>query len=586
MIVSGIALAIVALLGWVWLARGFFSAFLNLICCIAAGAIAFAVWEPIAYLVLGKLNGNDAWGSATWAFSLALPFAVSMAILRAIVDKCTPANVKFDAVTNAVGGGVCGAMSGIITAGILIISMGFLRVDRDFLGYTPIEQQANGTLQVESSLMFPVDKMTAGLYKFVSNGTLASADPLARWYPDLVYVPGTMRISYGDGKARNTINIKDFDVWTRFTVGGKDTQFRDLLADEWNRQPQDVKDTEGEAFPSGTRLEGFVLNFQPSARERSGSVVIGNGQVRLLLEKAGEAPEYKTVYPITILSQAATEKRMYARFRFDAPETFISSVGGASETQMGFEFPVPPGYEPIALYVKNSRVAIPADKKPTVFASAAERDQAVDGGAIFREPSEGSSITEHNKPRGAANAQISEDELGVRITAQMGFVIQSGIERSMRVDGSNVVEGHEIYEKSLIAKGSGAPKELRIEKYQTKPDIVIVQIDVTNGQPLSWVGKVSIASNSQMAAQLVDTDGQAYEPIGYVYEEHERHITVHFNRSQPLRNITDIPMLSQTRQDQKLKLIFDVSKGVKLAQFRVGSTTLHTFKPPMPTVDR
>lgn len=580
MIASGIAIAIVALLAWIWLSRGFFPAFLNLICCIAAGAIAFAFWEPIAYVLLDQFNGNDAVAGTIWGISLALPFAAAMVVLRVAVDRCCPANVRFGAATNWVGGAVCGAAAGIITAGIVIISMGFLRVDRAFLGYTLVTQQANGSLKYDSGLIFPVDKITAGFYKRTSTAALASSAPLARWYPDLEYVPATSRISFGDGKARNTINLKDLEVWGRFTVGDATTSLSDSLADDWNKTVQAVTDLDGSPYPPGTRLEGFVINFQPSARERSGSVVIGNAQIRVLAEKAGEDPQYMTIHPISIISQAQSQKRSFGRFRFDAPDTFVSSVGGASETRMGFEFPIPPGYEPIALYVKNTRLAIRKDDQAVAYPDRQARDRAIRNGSMLDQPAE----LVNGYTTVTTGAGRNDQELGVLISPQLRFIIQRGSERSLKAEDQSVVEGHEVYEIDVLKRFIGVPRSLQINQYMVKPDTVIVQVDVTVGQPLSWGGKVAIGADSRgTGPQLLDSDGQVYEPVGFVYDDGKLR-TVHFNRSQPIRSALDLPTLSLSRQDQKLTLIFDVSKGVKLSKFRVGSTVLHEFKPPKPTV--
>ena len=91
MILAALALVIILLIGYTWMLRGFFSAFLHMICVFAAAAIAFAVWEPIAYMLLeqGGLLENSA-----WAIGLGLPFAVALIPIRLIFDKIIPANVK------------------------------------------------------------------------------------------------------------------------------------------------------------------------------------------------------------------------------------------------------------------------------------------------------------------------------------------------------------------------------------------------------------------------------------------------------------------------------------------------------------
>ncbi|MCK6477701.1 MAG: hypothetical protein L6Q35_12825 [Phycisphaerales bacterium] len=584
MIMTGLAVAVVALLGWIWLTRGFFPAFLNLACCVAAGAIAFGVWEPLAYMLLSKFEGNGGLGGVVWAVALALPFAVSMAILRAATDAACPANMKFDVATNSIGGGVCGALAGVITSGILILSLGHLRVERDFMGYSPMTQQANGSLKHDKALLVPVDRLTAGFYKLVSNGSLATAEPLAKWYPDLEYVGPANRISFGEGKARNTIAPKDFEVWRRFTVGTKETSLADLLKDDWEPAvSQSVADVKGEQYPAGSTLEGFVLNFQPSAREQGGAVVVGNSQLRLLLEKPGSKPEHKVVYPVSVISQVGPEKVTFGRFRFNVPKTFITSVGGASETRMGFEFVCPPGFQPIALYVKNTRVNIPPASKPALtFDSASARDAAIRSGALFEQPAEGDSPTPvRQEPRGPDN----EREMGIMVTAQLPYVLQRGTERGMATDEDAIVEGQETFELARLQKNRGIDRNLRLDQFQTKRDTVLVQIKVEGGQRLTWLGKVPVVESTP-APQLVDTDGQVYEAVGYVFEDQDKYVTYRFNRGQPIRMMADLPAISAQRKDQKLTLVFDVSRGVKLAKFQVGSDVIHEFKPPMPTTER
>ncbi|HLO39782.1 MAG TPA: CvpA family protein [Phycisphaerales bacterium] len=587
MVLNLVVIVVIALLGWVWLTRGFFSAFLNLVACVLAGAIAFGVWEPLAYFLLTKLDGNSAWGGTVWAVSLAIPFAVSMALLRAGLDAACPSNMKFSTAVDSVGGGVCGALSGLIASGIILLSGAFLRLETSFGGYEPVGQQPNGSLRTDAGLWVPADRLTAAFYKTASNGSLSTATPLAKYYPDLEYVPYAMRISFGDGKARNTIALKDFDVWRRFTVGDKNSSLADALKDDWNPTvSQNVTDINESPYPAGTVLHGFVLNFQPSARERSGSVVLGNAQLRLLLENTARKGDYRTVYPVSVICQAKPDKRAFARFRFDAPNTYVSSTGGSAEARMGFEFPVPPGYEPIALYVKNTRVELPESKKPVAYSSAQDRDARIRNGSIFDIPAEEDSITSNRATRPAVQSQNQDArDLGILIGPQLGFIMQRGTERGLTTEDEAVVEGQETYEIAMFRNTRGIERSLQINKFLERPDTVIVQFSAEAGKPMTWLGKVGVDKGTP-APTLVDTDGQTYEPVGYIYDEQDKLRTVRFNRGQPMRTMDDLPSMSTSRQDQKLTLIYDVSKGVKLDKLVVGTTVIHQFKPALPTVNR
>ena len=111
-----IIIVLVAFIAYMWSQEGLFSSIIHLVCTVIAGAVAFAVWEPLAYIMLGVRE------DIAWSVSLAIPFLVTLGLLRVAMDKAIPHNIKFNNVTNLVGGGVFGVGSGIISVGILVIS--------------------------------------------------------------------------------------------------------------------------------------------------------------------------------------------------------------------------------------------------------------------------------------------------------------------------------------------------------------------------------------------------------------------------------------------------------------------------------
>src|SRR5690606_23553448 len=140
MFIALLSAVVVLASAYIWLTRGFFSAMINMVCVIVAGAIAFGVVEPLAYLILDAAPERGFMSiirDAAWALALALPFAVSVVVLRLSVDKLLPHNTKLQGSADYAGGLVCGGASGVITAGIMVMSIGFLRVDTAFMGYQP-----------------------------------------------------------------------------------------------------------------------------------------------------------------------------------------------------------------------------------------------------------------------------------------------------------------------------------------------------------------------------------------------------------------------------------------------------------------
>ena len=84
---------------------------------------------------------------------------------------------------------------------------------------------------------------------------------------------------------------------------------------------------------------------------------------------------------------------------------------------------------------------------------------------------------------------------------------------------------------------------------------------------------------------LVDSNGQQYEPVGYIYEDNQI-IKIRFTPQQPLRALSEMPAaLSKSRPDQHVKLIFMVSLGVTIEKFQLGSTVVTDWtRPPLKPV--
>ena len=74
-----IIIGLVVLIAYWWSNEGAFSALLHLVCVIAAGTIAFAVWEPI---VFGVLSVDGAFGGLLPGSVLLGVFIVALLILR------------------------------------------------------------------------------------------------------------------------------------------------------------------------------------------------------------------------------------------------------------------------------------------------------------------------------------------------------------------------------------------------------------------------------------------------------------------------------------------------------------------------
>lgn len=581
-----------------WMSRGFFSALIHLVCVVVAGAVAFAVWEPLAYAILSNAGDSKFLQGSAWAIALGLPFAAVVAVLRVGLDALLPSNVAVHTAANYAGGFVCGAGAGVISAGILVLSLGFLRLDHDLLGsdsfggYKPAVYEGNGSVVRGEGLWIPADKLTAEFYGLLSRTTLRTENNLASLYPDLDAVGATLRMNHGMGKGRNTTRPGDFSVVTRYTVGedGK-LSAEQLLSDRWNAGSQRAQMFDKSGVPAGSHLEGFVVKFNSSAKEFGGDakVTVGNGQVRLVVQNGQDEEDVRTVFPVAVVAQADPSTPGVARFRYDAKETFLAAVGGASEALMAFEFVVPPGYVPTALYVKNVRHVVGEGPTATVsaaqkFASAEARDgavQAIAMGAASVGNLDTSSATTIKTGGQAPPGSFGPAE-GIMITSQLPFVMSKAVIRELSFDSGNMITDGEQVFSSDDKKNYPTDKDLRMNGFAATPDTVIVQIDVTLGQKASWLGNAAAAAEDLLPPQLVDTNGQAYQPIGYVYENGQDGTTrVRFTPGNPIRALKEVPTLSRSRPNDKLKLIFRPSAGVSVKSFGVGNKVILTWNPPV-----
>jgi len=605
MSVVGIFIVLIAGL-LVWLSRGFFSAFLHLICTIIAGAIAFAAWEPAAYWLLDQ--GGTGWlGSAAWGLGLAIPFAVSLILLRVIVDQTIRANVQFVHAVDMVGGAICGTAAGIIAAGIVMISVGTLRLPTDFWGATRLAYATNGSMERDSSIFFPADKIVSTLYGHLSVTTFSESTPLAYQYPDLADVPTSLRLSFGEGRARNTTRPGDFNVMGRFTVGGTGQTLQSLLSDRWVAAPQQVTDVNGDPFPQTSRIEGFVIKFNAGAKEKGdGKVSIGAAQIRLVIARPdpSDAERFEdpmTVYPVAGSCQAEAATPQAARFRFDGRDIFLAGVGGASEATFAFEFVVPAEYVPVSLYVKNVRTDLinASGLAPRKLTTAAERDMAIATGALLGGSfTPGAAAAGGGTLPGGGDLDSSQAERlgtgsawreappGLTFSNLLPFTIQLGTQGGLEVDTDNgnlIVYGEHTFDPEQIKNTRGIDRKLQVQKLITTPDTTTVLVDVSLGQRMSLLGQAAAAAEQVVPPLLRDANGQIYEPIGYIYEDATK-IVVRFKPGEPIRSLSQLAQagagITRSRSDQKLKLIFRVNKGVPLASFGLGTKIIAEFNPP------
>jgi hypothetical protein len=353
--------------------RGAFSALLAAVSTLASGAIAFGLWETVAMNVLMPLAGTSGFvaqlvEATLWGAALLIPFIISMIVFRLALDLIIRNNLELDAGTNFVGGAVFGLANAVVTAGIIVLAVGMMRLgpNMGLFGYDPVKDE-DGPVVYDSDLWVPVDRWTVSLYEYLSLNAFKTGTPLALERPDLHVHAAMLRQTYSDtGLGRITLKPDDFEILGGYRIQSDDSI--DLLVSGVALgRPVAPKLPTGEANQRGDWLAGLAVRFFSGAVD-SGQVVVGPGQVRLLAWRGtGDSAQSIAVHPYAIITRSDQEfegvnpetgeefemRFPFARYVVDGRDWFVGSVGGETSHNMIFEFVVPQGYEPRTLFVKG-----------------------------------------------------------------------------------------------------------------------------------------------------------------------------------------------------------------------------------------
>ncbi len=588
MILNIVVIAAILLIAYMWTAKGLFSALIQFVCTLVAGAIAFGVWEFVTNKLLLGL-----WEDGAWTLGLILPFLASLFVLRLITDKVIIANIELDDTSNFVGGGLFGAATGVISVGILVLGAGFMRVEPAILGYQAVETASQGYIARKDKLWLPADMLTVRVYEWLSVASLSTGSPLAERQPDVHLQAAALRQTFNDN-SRTAYKRADFDVIGQYTVAGSDLFNDSFTVDRQSGDllgPQRVFDISGEALsPGATELFGVVLKLNAGAREKSGQVVMGPGQIRVVGVDASRQPF--GAHAIAVITQTAGDALQYGRFRFDGQGVFVASVGGASQTTMGFEFPIPAGATVTDVLVKNVRV--PSASIPPISVAPADgftpqaRDEAIRSLALINAesasgptgPNTGLDRTSTTSASGTTPT-AGGPRSAIRQSNAIPIAFHRQSKGNLEVNEENEISGgHHKFSRSSLTQRNISSK-FRVASLAQRPGVKTVLVDVGLESAFSLFGKsVQMAQDVAGAPTLIDNLGQRYQAIGWIYEESDT-VDIRVTPDQPVRALREVPNLSRTRTDQKLTLIFDVTAGVSVVEFAIGNKVITTLDTPL-----
>lgn len=259
---------------------------------------------------------------------------------------------------------------------------------------------------------------------------------------------------------------------------------------------------------------------------------------------------------------------------------------------MAFEFPVPKGSLPIAVYVKGARHSFidPATDPPmpikpfAAFTSQADRDGAIRSGSMFNARS-----IETLDRSGAVSVKI-EGNAGPEGTIKLdsglpqGIILASDGLKGLEIDGTKSISGgglSKFGEKDLSNRGIDL--SLAVRKFATSDDTVMVQVVVdASNRRFGLLSDAAAGADRSKPPVLIDEHGAPYSPIGFFYKD-AASTDIYFNPQSPIQSIDGDPLpgVSKSKPDQQLILLFRVSRGVKITMFAIGEKVVAEFKPAL-----
>ncbi len=530
-----VIIGLVLLIAYWWANQGLFSAILHLLCVVTAGAIALAIWEP---LVTKLLLHNTFFDNYAWGLGLVVPFVLILLVLRVILDKTIGNNVDLPRWANLTFGFVAGAAAGVITVGIFVIGSGFIQSHREIMGFTGYARSGRNAEVTEiQSMWLPVHSLTADFYSLLSAGSLYPTfndTPLKQYYPALDHQAVSLqRDSFNNGKGRTTLTPADASV------------DKVLVCDTCNPKRFAVS-----------------MVFEGGARDYGEQFTLSSSQVRLIGKSSGFT-DAKTAHPVEFTQYSG-------HHRFDDSSHYISSEPGQQRAVATIEFNQSDlgSQAPAFIQVRGTRYRLPKPGTP--------QWQIVDA-ASYRALLGSSGSTGGNvdlAPNGIDITTAIKQANDIRPISVSINGLPSGIQTTKVNDKNWISSGDgEFFTISPNRPGRG----LEVAGILQPGGTSLVQVDVSLSSKAN-IFKESLraaANDGDPAVVLVDDKGRPYSAVGYMWTRPDGKTRVRVDFEKQIRRMSEMPTLPSS-DTHKLKLIFAVTNGSRVAGLKVGDAVVGT----------
>ncbi len=553
-----ILLFLIGMAYW-WAIQGFFSAFIHLCLTITAAAIAISFWEP---LVLKFLIFRMPYYA--WAVGLLGPFSLVLILLRGATDRLIPGNVHFQLIIGRVFGGLCGFGSAILTAGLVVIGLGFLPLGPTAIGgYQPYGLNNGRIMETGQDLWIGVDTMAEGFLAGLAGGSFYpwGGTPMAIYQPGLaaaasqirlrddengsiVAVPGAVTVSqvvYPDADA--IVGLPDSIKLKLSLVDLANAQKQLVVVDTIWRKDLPYR---------GTYDQDQTARIPPS-------------QVRLVTSRRVSSRR-KHLYkhtPVAVCKQFPEQRQLYS-FVEGEPVVVYSL---ANNDKLAWVFLIGVEEELKYLNVRHLRLSL---SDPMTWKSHLD-DLAPILGQLPEIAQPAATIDGSSSSR-ATNEQDLDLPQNIQLTNKLTRPFSRNGASSLSYDQNSVTRGC-----SRIKKSAGRLSQRnRIDSVYCSSHLGMVRMELPRDEAQSLLGRSRSQAKSLGGIYLVDDRGEPHRPIGYNWLPKAGQQKLCIDPDQPIRSAQQLPIREMEKGDQ-LFVFFRMPVGTKIVSYQIGSSSFENI---------
>lgn len=522
MILTLASLLAVLLIAYWWGNQGVFDALLHLICVIAAGALALALWEPVTTsFLLTPAMSEYAWGLSLGGLFLAL-----LAILRLVVDKLCAVRPRVARWADWTVGSAMGLCSGVLTVGLVLIAIGHVATARELAGHDNWKRDPGSPTPVATNRFAPPSlcmSLTAGFFNMVSHGGFSpfiGPGSLATLRPCID--------ADGDSLLRDTIE------------GGKG---RLSVTEPGLSVSGFYRDPTFAVKGGGPGAFAVLINPKSPSFDGTSGFWLAASQARLI-----DGSDGQSVFPVEFSQREPTSGDSLVRYAFTGDASYLTTSGASAETVACLLFPSKPFGDskgPFYLQVKGLRFALPAPTSgPEGIAKAVQS-----GGKTISVAAVGDDVP-----------AIPENQLRVDNGVQGVMIDKNSMPGSLKEDNGQLLGGAAEH----ISKNESTQGDVRFIRESDEARIVRLicsrdtVVDLFNTDRTRKDAE-KVGPNGQPV--LLDATGNIYAPIGYIWRDEQRNEFEIYLDEEPKEGLT-LRRFARAANSGELFILFRVPTGV------------------------